>query len=163
MALMTTRVGPSDIDVHVVTVDSPEARELERRHIAEMAMRYAGNGPARLEAEEFEPPRGCFVVAVLHHDAVACGGYRYLSQGVAEIKRMYVDPGARRRGIAAQVLALLEDRAKAAGYREAWLECGNEQPDAIAMYTKAGYEPRPPYGEFKDDPRSRCFFRTLPD
>jgi GNAT superfamily N-acetyltransferase len=160
---MTTRPGPPDLDVLVVAVDSPEAQELERRHIAEMAQRYDGNGPARLEAEEFEPPRGCFVVAVLDHDAVACGGYRYLSPGVAEIKRMYVDPGARRLGIGAQVLALLEGKARAAGYREAWLECGSEQPDAIALYVGVGYLPRPAYGEFKDDPRSRCFLRTLPD
>jgi GNAT superfamily N-acetyltransferase len=163
MTGMALRAGPSDLHVLVVAVDSPEARELERRHIAEMATRYSGTGPARLIAEEFEPPRGCFVVAVLDHEAVACGGYRYLSPGVAEIKRMYVDPGARRRGIAARLLAFLEDKARAAGYREVWLECGSEQPDAIALYEGAGYAPRPAYGEFNDDPRSRCFSRMLPD
>jgi len=80
---------------------------------------------------------------------------------VAEIKRMYVDPAFRRQGIGARVLAFLEEHAHAAGYHEAWLESGNEQPDAISLYVAAGYRPRPGYGEFKDDPRSRSFSRSL--
>jgi GNAT superfamily N-acetyltransferase len=145
----------------VVDVDSPSARGLERRHVEEMGQRYGGSGPALLEAQEYVAPHGCFVVAFVDGVGVACGGFRYLSTGVAEIKRMYVDPIVRRRGIGALVLAFLEERARASGYREAWLESGSEQPDAISLYVAAGYEPRAAYGEFKDDPRSRSFSRTL--
>lgn len=155
--------GPSDVELRVVDVDSPPARGLERRHIHEMATRYGGGGPALLEAEEYVAPQGCFVVAIVDGAAMACGGFRHLSTGVAEIKRMYVDPTVRRRGVGALILAFLEEGARASGYREAWLESGSEQPDAISLYVAAGYEPRAPYGEFKDDPRSRSFSRILID
>jgi GNAT superfamily N-acetyltransferase len=158
---MVNDAAAPGVGLRVVAVDDPRARELQDSHIAEMAQRYGGGGPAPLCGEEFEPPAGCFVMAVLDGIGVACGGFRFLSSGVAEIKRMYVDPAVRRRGVGALVLAFLEERAKAAGYTETWLETGVEQPDAISLYVAAGYRPRPDYGEFKDDPRSRCFFRNL--
>jgi GNAT superfamily N-acetyltransferase len=164
LGIMTTVVTgaiPPELTMVVVPADSPDARDLQGRQIAEMAQRYGGSGPAPLRGVEFEPPEGCFVVAVSDGAAVACGGFRLLSPGVAEIKRMYVDPAARRHGIGARVLAFLEERARATGYGETWLETGIEQPDAISLYVSAGYLPRAPYGEFKDDPRSLCYFRDL--
>jgi GNAT superfamily N-acetyltransferase len=155
--------SPPKVAVRVVSVDDPEARDLQGRQIAEMARRYGGGGPAPLHGDQFEPPAGCFVMATVDGVGVACGGFRLLSPGVAEIKRMYVDAPLRRRGIGALVLAFLEERAQAADYDEIWLETGSEQPDAISLYVQAGYRPRPAYGEFKDDPRSRCFFRSLAD
>jgi GNAT superfamily N-acetyltransferase len=149
------------IELHVVSVDNERVRRLERSQIAEMAERYGGSGPARLRGEEFEPPRGCFVVATVDGTDVACGGFRQWSPGVAEIKRMYVDPAVRRLGIGARILAFLEERAVAEGYGETWLETGTAQPDAMTLYEGAGYQPRAPYGEFKDDPRNRSFFRRL--
>jgi GNAT superfamily N-acetyltransferase len=161
MTVVVDRADRPEVTISVVPVDSSEARDLQGRQIAEMARRYGGAGPAPLRSVDFEAPDGCFVVAVCDGVAVACGGLRLLSPGVAEIKRMYVDPTVRRRGIGALVLAFLEDRARAMGYGEAWLETGSEQPDAISLYAAAGYLPRPPYGEFKDDSRSRCFSRDL--
>jgi GNAT superfamily N-acetyltransferase len=158
---MVNDAGRPEVAVRVIAVDSPRARRLQRRQIVEMAQRYGGGGPAPLRAEEFEPPAGCFVMATFEDQAVGCGGFRPLQPGVAEIKRMYVDPSVRRRGIGARVLTFLEEQARAAGYGEMWLETGIEQPDAMSLYIGAGYRPRPAYGEFKDDPRNRCFFRTL--
>jgi GNAT superfamily N-acetyltransferase len=155
------RQDASQVELYVVSVDSERARGLERRQIAEMAERYGGQGPAPLRGEEFEPPSGCFVVATIDGTDVACGGFRPLRRGVAEIKRMYVAPDVRRRGIGARILAFLEERAVAEGYGEAWLETGTAQPDAITLYVSAGYQPRDPYGEFKDDPRNRSFSRLL--
>jgi len=151
----------SQVVLRVVPLDHPEARRLESRHIAEMARRYGGKGPGPLRGDEFEPPRGCFVVAVLDGAAVGCGGLRSLSPGVAEIKRMYVDAAARGCGVGRRILAFLEERAQAAAYTETWLETGTEQPEAISLYTAAGYRPLDPYGEFKQDPRCRCFYRVL--
>jgi N-acetylglutamate synthase-like GNAT family acetyltransferase len=101
------------------------------------------------------------VVATLNGDAVACGGFRFLRPQVAEIKRMYVDPAVRGRGFGRRHLAFLEQRAAEAGYTQVWLETGTEQPEAISLYTAAGYRPMEPYGEFKYDSRSRSFSRTL--
>jgi GNAT superfamily N-acetyltransferase len=164
---MITTVGSSaarsEVVFGVVPVDDPHARALQRRQIAEMADRYGGAGPAPLKSEEFEPPEGCFVLGTIDGTPRACGGFRHLRPGVAEIKRMYVDPGARRRGVGRGLLAFLEEGARAAGYSQVWLETGSEQPDAITLYESAGYRPRAAYGEFKDDPRNRSFFRDLTD
>jgi GNAT superfamily N-acetyltransferase len=152
-----------EVSLRVVAVDDSQARDLQDRQIAEMADRYGGGGPAPLHSEEFEPPEGCFILGTVDGTARACGGLRLLSPGVAEIKRMYVDPSLRRRGVGARLLAFLEERARAMGYRELWLETGSEQPEAIRMYESAGYRPRAAYGEFREDPRNRCFSRELPD
>ncbi len=161
MTVVVDTADELEVTITVVPVDGTQARDLQGRQIAEMARRYGGAGPAPLRGVDFEAPDGCFVVAVFDGVAVACGGLRLLSPGVAEIKRMYVDPTVRRRGIGARVLAFLEERARAMGYVEMWLETGAEQPDAISLYVSAGYLPRAPYGEFKDDSRSRCFSRDL--
>lgn len=161
MTIVVDAADEVEVTISVVPVDSTAARDLQGRQIAEMARLYGGAGPAPLRSVDFEPPGGCFVVAVCDGVAVACGGIRPLSPGVAEIKRMYVDPTVRRRGVGARVLAFLEVQARAMGYGEMWLETGIEQPDAISLYVSAGYLPRAPYGEFKDDSRSRCFSRDL--
>ncbi len=151
-----------EIVVAVVPLDDAQARRLERRMVDEMIVRYGGpEGPGPVPVEDFVPPRGCFAVASLGATAVGCGGYRYLSPGVAEIKRMYVDPAARGAGVGRRILEFLERRALAAGYGETWLETGTEQPEALALYASAGYRPIEPYGEFKHDRRSRCFSRVL--
>jgi GNAT superfamily N-acetyltransferase len=151
----------SEIVLSVVPLDNPMARQLQEKLVAEMIQRYGGAGPGPVPIEQFAPPQGCFVVAILDDTAVACGGFRFLRPRVAEIKRMYVDPAARGRGLGRRHLAFLEQRAAAAGYTQLWLETGTEQPEAIGLYTAAGYRPMEPYGEFKYDSRSRCFSRTL--
>jgi GNAT superfamily N-acetyltransferase len=161
MSDVVGRTPQSEVVLHVVPIDHPRAREMENKHIAEMAARYGGRGPGPLHPDELEPPAGLFVVAFLDRTAVGCGGFRALAPDVAEIKRMYVDTAVRGGGIGRQILGFLEARAAAAGYAETWLETGSEQPEAISLYLSAGYRPCHPYGEFKDDPRSRCFSRTL--
>lgn len=151
----------SEIDLRVVSLDDTQARHLEERLKAEMILRYGGAGPAPVPIEHFDPPQGCFVVAVIDDAPVACGGFRLLRPGVAEIKRMYVDAAARRRGVGRRLLSFLEERASAASYTQIWLETGTEQPEAMSLYTSAGYRPMDPYGEFRYDERSRCFYRTL--
>jgi GNAT superfamily N-acetyltransferase len=152
---------PSELLMLVVSLDHPEASALEKRLTAEMAVRYGGAGPLPVSIEQFQPPQGCFVVAMLDGTAVACGGFRYLRPHVAEIKRLYVDGAARGQGVARRLLAFLEELAAAASYTQTWLETGTEQPEAMALFAAAGYRSMPPYGEFKDDDRSRCFYRTL--
>ena len=158
---MADEDSQSEIVLRAVALDDPRARQLEDRLIAEMASRYGGGGPKPIPVEHFAPPEGCFVVALLDDRAMACGGFRYLRPEVAEIKRMYVEPAGRGQGLGRRVLADLERRAAEAGYGQMWLETGTEQPEAIALYSSVGYLPTAPYGEFKYDERSRCFYRTL--
>jgi GNAT superfamily N-acetyltransferase len=153
--------SPSEIVLHIVPLDDEQAQELEARLIADIVQRYGPGGPGPVPIEDFSPPRGCFVVGVLDSEPVCCGGFRHLRTGVAEIKRMYVDPSVRGRGIGRRMLCYLEEHAVAAGYGETWLETGTEQPEAISLYVSVGYLPLKPYGEFKDDERNRSFYRSL--
>lgn len=59
------------------------------------------------------------------------------------------------------LLAALDQEARRLGYRALRLETGHLQPEAIGLYTSAGFAPIPCYGPYVDDPRSRCFEKAL--
>ncbi|HKT04456.1 MAG TPA: GNAT family N-acetyltransferase [Rugosimonospora sp.] len=143
----------------------PVARELAAELLADLSRRYGGvDGDATpVDPAEFEPPRGAFLVAYRDGAPVGCGGWRTLagSVDIAEIKRMYVVPAARGQGIALAVLRALEDSARAAGRSRVVLETGTEQPEAINLYTKAGYARIADFGYYRDEPGVRSFGRDL--
>jgi GNAT superfamily N-acetyltransferase len=80
---------------------------------------------------------------------------------IAEIKRMYVEPGARRRGISRQILGKLEQLARGCGYLTVRLETGVRRPGAIRLYESVGYRRIQRYGRHVDDPLSICFEKSL--
>jgi putative acetyltransferase len=80
---------------------------------------------------------------------------------VGEIKRMFVRPAARGRGIARLLLARLEVEARARGFRLLRLETGSLQPDARGLYERAGYRPIPCFGPYAGAPHSRCYERRI--
>jgi GNAT superfamily N-acetyltransferase len=98
-----------------------------------------------LAPAELRPPDGAYYVGYEGAEAVAGGGLRRLGDGVAEIKRMYVRPGARSRGLATELLRRLEEAARSLGYKAARLDTGPEQVHALRMYRRAGYVEVPPY------------------
>ena len=91
------------------------------------------------------PPDGAFVVVREDGRPVAGGGIRRLSDGVCEIKRMYVVPEARGRGHGRRVLAALERVAVRLGYRRARLDTAQSMTTAMGLYESAGYRPIPDY------------------
>jgi GNAT superfamily N-acetyltransferase len=80
---------------------------------------------------------------------------------VAEIKRMYVAPEARGRGVARALLAALEQAARDRGYDVLRLETGLSQPEASALYTSSGYAPTEPFGYYARFPNARFYARLL--
>ena len=88
-------------------------------------------------------PAGTVLVGV----AVAGGGVRRLDGDVAEIKRMYVRPEARSRGLAGTLLAALTNAAVALGYRAVRLDTGPKQVNALALYKKSGFVEVEPYND----------------
>lgn len=102
-----------------------------------------------------------YFVVVVDGQAVACGAWQTLQPGIAELKRMYVRPAYRGRGIARQLLVALEETALAAGHPTLWLETGTYLPAAIAFYRSAGYLPIPVYGIYVGNSFSVCFGKTL--
>jgi GNAT superfamily N-acetyltransferase len=128
--------------------DDPLAQHLIEAVQQEYVRRYGGRDAAAVEPAEFLPPRGLFLVAEVDGVPAGCGAWRALPAGQAEIKRVYVEPVFRRRGIAHLVVAALEDNAAEAGYTEVVLNSGREQPEALALYTGLGYRPVPGYGVY---------------
>jgi drug/metabolite transporter (DMT)-like permease len=85
------------------------------------------------------------VVAYEAGQPIACGGIRSLGDGVGEVKRMYVVPGARRQGQGARLLAALEEEGRRLGFRRLRLDTAAPLHSAIALYRSAGYREIPDY------------------
>jgi GNAT superfamily N-acetyltransferase len=151
-----------------VPITHPDAARLVEEVQQEYVARYGGRDETPLEPGYFAPPSGAFFVGYLDGRPVATGAWRLRRDVVvddidrtAEIKRMYVVPDARGRGLARAMLAHLEATARAAGAKAMVLETGLAQPEAIALYESSGYAPVPGFGFYKDAPLSRCFARVL--
>jgi GNAT superfamily N-acetyltransferase len=88
---------------------------------------------------DFAAPAGTFLVGFREDEPVCAGGIKRIAPDAAEIKRMYVVPGARRRGVARTLLKALEDAARARGYAFVRLDTGPLQRGAMALYADEGY------------------------
>ena len=80
------------------------------------------------------------IVAYMDNHPVGCGAFRPYDARSVEIKRMFVHPDYRSRGIASMILEALEAWSKVSGAMKCLLETGYNQPEAIALYKKAGYD-----------------------
>jgi GNAT superfamily N-acetyltransferase len=143
--------------------DDPDVRRLTADQQVELRARYGGQG------EPGTPPSAADVSVVLvardgEGTALGCGALRDLGGGVAEIKRMYVVPAARGRGVAKAVLGGLEAAARERGWTTLRLETGPLQPEALGLYTGAGYRPIAAFGAYAGAPdadESLFFERVL--
>jgi GNAT superfamily N-acetyltransferase len=93
--------------------------------------------------------------------AVGCGAFREKENDTVEIKRMFVNPDYRKRGIAAAVLKELENWAAELNYTYTILETGKKQPEAISLYQKSGYTIIPNYPPYEEMDNSVCMKKTL--
>jgi GNAT superfamily N-acetyltransferase len=141
--------------------DDPDVVRLVAEVQQEYVVRYGGPDAALVDASEFAPPAGIFLVALLDATPVATGGWRCIDEQSVEIKRMYVVPSARGKGLARRMLAELEERAAVAGAARAVLSTGYEQPEAIALYESSGYHPAPPFGHYAGTPGALFYAKTL--
>ncbi len=136
---------------------SPEERAARQAAIDEDEAAYT----AEVTPADVAPPGGSFVVAYVGGAPVACGGLRAHDSGIGEIKRLWVEPRSRGRGVARALVARLEEEAVRLGYRTLVLETGLRQPEAISLYESLGYRRREPYGRYRDSPLSVCLERDL--
>ncbi|MDX6314491.1 MAG: hypothetical protein QOF44_3955 [Streptomyces sp.] len=157
--------------IRTISFGHPDAVKLNGRVQLEYAERYGTDegDVTPLDPAMFEPPQGLYLIVYDEWGTpVATGGWRSQDEndggyadGDAEIKRMYVIPEARRRGLSRLVLAALEDDARAAGRTRMVLETGTKQPEAISLYTSCGYEPCARFGHYRFDELSRCYAKPL--
>jgi putative acetyltransferase len=106
----------------------------------------------------FAPPGGCLVLANECGHAAACGALRPLAPGVCELKRMYVRPQHRGRGLGRQIGEELMRQARSKGYRLARLDTEVSLDVAQRLYTSLGFRVIPPYYDVPPDILKRSVF-----
>ena len=141
--------------------DGPRATVLVGELLAFLNERYGPGDFRSMEPSQFEAPDGAFVVALVDAELAACGGFLRADETTAELKRMFVRPAFRGRGVARSLLAHLEGRARALHYERLRLETGIHQPEAIALYRSEGYDQVDRWPPYEDDEISVCFVRDL--
>ena len=159
--------GGGTVRLRGLRYDDPVAQDLVEQVQQEYVARYGGRDEAVVEPGEFLPPQGLFVAAEVDGEPVGSGALRSLGGDppgaqVAEIKRVYVAPAFRRRGIAQRIVAVLESSAVAAGYRSVVLNSGGRQPEALALYEQLGYGPVAGYGVYACAPDAVFLGKKLP-
>ncbi|MEU4118415.1 GNAT family N-acetyltransferase [Kitasatospora sp. NPDC028055] len=165
----TAEQATSTVEFRITGYAHPDAQALSAEVQQEYVRRYGDPDETVMHPEDFEAPAGLFMIAYLDGRPVACGGWRAkqagpdgLRDGDVELKRMFVVPAARGRGLARAVLHRLEETAAEAGHTRVILETGSEQPEAIALYGSEGYTAIRKFGIYKDHPQSICLGKELP-
>lgn len=138
------------------TTDDAELAGLLAAAFGELVAKYGARGRSHVR----EGAR--YLVACVDGAAVGCGAVQPVDAGIGELKRMYVAPAARGRGVARSLLAALEELAGGTGVRTLRLATGERQPEAIAMYEKYGYVLSAPYGKYAAQRLTRCYEKRLP-
>jgi putative acetyltransferase len=138
----------------------PTARFLIEALCAEMSARY-GQPPSPFSSAESATPRSIFLVVRSAGEPLGCAALRPFHEQTGEIKRIYVAPAGRRRGIARRLLAELELRARNFGYSTLLLETGIRQPEAQRLYESCGYTRIPAFGPYSDNPTSVCYSKNM--
>ena len=102
------------------------------------------------------------VVVVYANDTpVGCGCFKHFEEGTVELKRMFVDPAYRSKGIGAAIIAELEKWAIELGHTEMVLETAIRQQEALHLYRKYGFTDIPRYGQYADKTQSICMKKLL--
>lgn len=174
---MTTEVLVG-VSIENVGWDHREAVRLRTEQQREIDARYAQPGMPPVtsgpDPRDQVDPSIVFATLLLRVDGEPAGhaAMRDLSgrddhqgglhpDGTAEVKRVYVAPGFRGRGLSRTLMSAAEDAARAAGVRHLILESGLMQPESLGLYLRLGYDPVEPFGVFADEPDSRCFGKWL--
>lgn len=101
------------------------------------------------------------VIAYKNKSAIGCGAFKIHEGNFVEIKRMFVTPNVRRKGVASKVLNELETWAKELNFSKCILETGKQQPEAIELYKNCGYSITANFGMYKNVENSVCFTKEL--
>jgi len=122
----------------------------------------AGATHFALDPAEVSEGQGAFLVVYQDGLPVGCGAVRRIDPETAELKRMYVAPTVRGKGLGRRLVAALEIEARSLGVQRLVLETGIRQASALALYRTTGFQPIPLYGEYLLSPEtSICLGKVL--
>lgn len=131
---------------------------------AELSALYPEPGAKHFQLDPTEVAEGCGAFLVVYREGVpvGCGALRLLNADTAELKRMYVSPIVRGRGLGRRLMAALEAEARTLGVRRLVLETGVRQAAALALYQATGFHQIPLFGEYCLSPEtSVCLGKDL--
>ena len=165
---MADHPGPDDaVRIDAVGFDHPDAVALRAAHEAFGDSLYASDPASvhRFTSEVLDPASVLLtVVAYVDDRPVGHACLRALDGSMAgelEIKRMYVDPDARGRGVADALLAAVEQRARDEGVPRVVIHTGDRQLAALRFYDRHGYTPIDVFAPYEEVTYSRCFEKVL--
>lgn len=141
--------------------DQPDVIALIRQSDALMQSLYPAESNHLADIDALARPQVHFFVAREDGSALGCGAFVLGENNSAEMKRVFVDPAARGKGIARAIMDALEREAAKLGVRLMRLETGTRQPEAITLYRKCGYVERGPFGLYRPDPLSLFMEKRL--
>jgi len=152
------------ITVRRVRPDDPDAHRLWKAQERDLAERY--DEPDLVLETEFPTLVGSWVGYAVDGTAVASvvarwSPYRETRPGDVEVKRVWVDPAHRGHGHARVMMGVVQTAAARAGATRLILETGTGQPEAMALYEALGWSSMDNYGEYQDEPESRCYALPL--
>lgn len=134
---------------------------LIRQSDALMQSLYPAESNHLVDIDALAQPAVHLFVARENGRALGCGAFVIGADGRAEMKRVFVDPAARGKGVARAIVEALEREAAKLGVTLMQLETGIRQPEAIALYRRFGYVERGPFGAYKPDPLSLFMEKRL--
>ena len=147
------------VAIEIERADHPDVLDCFARYAAELDTRFPGGFDPGIsisaDPHELTPPAGCCVVARLRGTAVGCGALKLHSHAPAELKRMWVDHGARGLGVGRRLLEHLEALARDQGVTVLRLETNRALQEAIALYRSAGFIE---VDAFNDEPYAHHWF-----
>jgi len=160
---MSEETDPTGVIVRRFDILSPAAQALIAALNAELSNRYPEEGANhfRLDPDEVADSRGAFLIASRSGKPIGCGAVRRIEDRTGEIKRMYVSPEERGRGVGHALLVALEAEARALGISRLVLETGDRQSEAMALYQRGGFSRIAPFGEYMGCPLSVCMAKEL--
>lgn len=124
-----------------------DSRRMLAAFYSEIRRRLGFDVSRQSDEADLDPPGGRFIVGYEDGVPVACGGIRTWDAGACEVKRMFVMPAARRRGVGRRLLGAIEAAAREAGFRRVLLDTLDSHAEAVALYDSSGYERVPAYNE----------------
>ena len=143
-----------------VSLSSPDFRML-----ADKLDAYYFELVGDIQSRYAEPnrPENMTALAVAYEDGtpIACGAWKRLDDATAELKRLYVLPEFRRKGVARGMIAVLEENAASAGIRHMILETAVDTADSHQLYLSAGYQITDYYGSPARAENCLCFCKEL--
>jgi putative acetyltransferase len=149
--------------IKILRTDSshPDFIALVRQLDADLAIRDGDEHAFYAQFNKIDMIKHALVVYNENNEPAGCGAIKAFSADTMEVKRMWVEPAFRGKGIASDILKELEDWARELGYKRCVLETGKKQVEAMQLYPKNGYQLIPNYGQYIGIENSVCFEKWL--